>query len=63
MKKILEILDGLYQEFKRTGTVFQDARTKQILEHNYNLFFDSSKIRELFRDQIAQPIMEFIESR
>jgi len=62
VKKILEILDSLYQEFKRTGTVFQDARTKQILEHNYNLFFDSNKIRELFRDQIAHPIMEFIES-
>lgn len=63
IEKILEILDGLYQEFKRTGTVFQDARTKQILEHNYNLFFDSSKIRELFRDQIAYPIQEFMESR
>jgi hypothetical protein len=62
VKKILEILDSLYQEFKRTGTVFQDAKTKQILEHNYNLFFDSNKIRELFRDQIAHPIMEFIES-
>jgi hypothetical protein len=63
VKKILEILDSLYQEFKRTGTVFQDAKTKQILEHNYNLFFDPDKVQELFRDQIAHPIMEFIESQ
>jgi len=63
LQKITSVLENLNREFKHTGTVFQDAKTKQILEHNYNLFFDSNKIRELFRDQIAHPIMEFIESR
>ena len=63
LKMITQVVTDLYQEFQRTGTVFQDTRTKQILEHNRNLFFNQDHMREMFRKQLAEPIMEFAESQ
>jgi hypothetical protein len=62
LEKIVTVLDDLYQEFVRTGTVFQDARTQEILAHNHARFFDQTCIRALFHTQVAQPIMEFAET-
>ena len=60
--KILAILKDLYKEFKQTGAVFQDARTQEIVAHNHALFFDQTRIRDMFRDQVVFPIQEFLES-
>jgi hypothetical protein len=62
LQMITQVVTDLYREFKSTGTVFQDARTQQILEHNRNLFFNQDHMREMFRKQIAEPIIEFYES-
>jgi hypothetical protein len=63
LHKITAVVNDLYQEFTRTGTVFQDSTTQQILAHNHALFFDQARVRNMFETQIARPIMEFAESR
>jgi len=60
--RIIAVLEDLYAEFTQTGTVFQDARTQEILAHNHALFFDQARVRGMFRDQVVNPIMEFVES-
>ena len=62
LAKIAQVLEDLYEEFAQTGTVFQDAKTQEILQHNQALFFDQDRGRDLFRQQVVEPIMEFIES-
>lgn len=63
LHKIVAVINDLYQEFTRTGTVFQDSTTQEILAHNHALFFDQARVRNMFETQIARPIMEFAESR
>jgi len=58
-QKIEIILNDLYTEFKNTKTIFQDARTKEILEHNHALFFNQEKVKLLFTEQMLNPILEF----
>jgi hypothetical protein len=63
LDKILLVLEDLYEEFTHTGTVFQDARTQEILQHNQTLFFDQARVRDMFQQQVVTPIMEFVESQ
>jgi hypothetical protein len=60
--QILQALEDLYTEFTQTGVVFQDDRTKQILAHNHALFFNQKHIQDLFRQQVVDPVREFVES-
>jgi hypothetical protein len=62
LQKILELLKDLYEEFVQTGTLFQDAQTQAVLAHNHARFFDLSQIQTRFETQVAEPILEFIES-
>lgn len=63
LNHVVAVLEDLYVEFKQTGTVFQDTRTQQILAHNHELFFDQTRVHDMFRDQVVAPIMEFVESQ
>lgn len=63
LSHIMMVLEKLYNEFIQTGQVFQDSTTKQILAHNHALFFDQTRVRNMFEQQVARPIMEFVESR
>jgi hypothetical protein len=63
LNKVLVALEDLYVEFKETGTIFQDSRTKEILAHNHALFFDQTRVHELFQQQVVRPITEFVESQ
>lgn len=62
LQKIVAVLEDLYQEFTRTGTVFQDTRTQEILAHNHARFFDANEIQSRFQTQVAEPILEFLQS-
>jgi len=62
LHKIQLLLQDLYAEFSQTGAVFQDTQTKQILKHNHELFFDQARVRDLFKQQVVSPILEFVES-
>jgi hypothetical protein len=63
LQMVMDQLQLLHSEFKSTGTLFQDPRSQQILQHNQQLFFDQARVDQLFQDQIAQPIMEWAETR
>ena len=43
-------------------TIFTDSVTKQKIEHNFNLFYNTDQVMKLFREQMVYPLMEFIES-
>lgn len=43
-------------------TVFADPITQQKLEHNYNLFYNEDVVMKLFKEQMVDPLLEFIES-
>ena len=62
LQMILHVLADLYREYRSTGSVFQDTHSQALLAHNQAMFFDRARIGQLFRQQIVQPIMEFVES-
>jgi len=62
LQKISDVVQELYGEFKSSGQVFQDARTQQILAHNQARFFDQALVADMFAQQIAEPIREYVES-
>lgn len=43
-------------------TIFTDSVSKQKIEHNFNLFYNTEEVMKLFREQMVYPLMEFIES-
>jgi len=43
-------------------TIFADPLTKQKLEHNYNHFYNEEVVMKLFKEQMVDPLLEFIES-
>ncbi len=43
-------------------TVFADPITQQKLEHNYNHFYNEEIVMKLFKEQMVDPLLEFIES-
>lgn len=62
LQKIVAVLEQLYIEYKLNNSVFQDAHTKQILEHNHTLFFDQVKVNNMFTTQVLNPVLEFAHS-
>lgn len=42
--------------------LFNDNITLEKIDHNYNLFYDQKVVMELFKSQILNPLLEFIES-
>jgi hypothetical protein len=43
-------------------TIFTDPITLQKLEHNYNHFYNEEVVMKLFKEQMVDPLLEFIES-
>jgi len=43
-------------------TIFADPLTKQKLEHNYNHFYNEEVVMKLVKEQMVDPLLEFIES-
>jgi hypothetical protein len=63
LQTILTVLEDLYREFKTSGAIFQDTKTQQILTHNRELFFNQDRVGQLFKTQLAEPIIAFAESQ
>jgi len=59
LQKITAVVDDLYREFKQHKMICQDPKTKEILQHNHNLFFDMEKVSALFTQQLLNPVLEF----
>ena len=43
-------------------TIFTDDLTKQKLDHNYKHFYNEKIVMKLFREQMVDPLLEFIQS-
>jgi hypothetical protein len=59
LKKIVEVLDTLYKEFKQGKLLFGDTESLNKIQHNYNRFHDESVISNLLQTQIVDVIQEF----
>lgn len=62
LRAMADVVDTLYQEFDSQGHVLQDTRTKDIVNHNYDLFWNQEKVNTLFKQQVVDKIYEFAES-
>jgi len=57
--KIVVEVGKLYLMYKQ-GMLFRDAITQQKLMHNHNRFYDFAHVKQLFKEQIADQVMEYI---
>jgi len=57
-EKVVEQIDRCIAD----KTIFADPLTKQKLEHNYNHFYNEEVVMKLFKEQMVDPLLEFIES-
>lgn len=57
-EKIIEQIEYCIQD----KTIFSDLLTQQKLEHNYNHFYNEEIVMKLFKEQMVDPLLEFIES-
>lgn len=61
--KRLDALMSLINYIVENKEIFKDPLTQEILEHNYNLFYDQDICLQLLREELVNPLLEFIESR
>lgn len=59
LNKLVDLIDNLHKEFKTSKMLFSDTRSKEILEHNYNLFYSEVLINSIVEKEIFQPMIEF----
>lgn len=55
-------LEPLWQEFVIGHCPFSDGESLARIQHNYHRFYDAEHIARLWDQQIAQPILEFLNS-
>lgn len=60
---ITKQIDALGQQFQAGADLFRDPESLARLEHNYRLFYNRQRIEQLFYDQIAAPILDFLNSQ
>lgn len=62
LNAIGEVLQDLYRDYQQHGSVFQTPQVKEILQHNYQRFWNKSIVDQLFKQQIVDVITEYVES-
>jgi hypothetical protein len=62
LKKIAEVLDTLYKEFKPGKRLFGDMESLNKIQHNFARFHDESIINHLWQTQILDVIQEFADA-
>lgn len=58
--KICETVDSMNAEFEKNRHFLQDTRTKEIIEHNHNLFYNKEFINQLIDNEVLGPLRKFI---
>ena len=58
--KAKKIINDLYKEYKQGKPLFTDNLSKEIIEHNYNLFYSDALINSIAEKEIFKPLMEFV---
>ena len=62
LKKIVAVLDSLYQEFTQGKRLFGDTESQMKIQHNFARFYDESVINQLWQTQIVDVIQEFADA-
>ena len=60
LEKLCEVVDTLNKEFEKNPKFLHDARTKEILEHNQSLFYNTSFVDSLIESEVLTPLRNFI---
>lgn len=61
LEAITELVSLLNEDFEKYGSVLQNKQVKDIVKHNYNLFWNQQRVEQLFEQQIVNVITEFVE--
>jgi hypothetical protein len=59
LNQLIQLLDTLYQEFSSGQKLFADAESQRRLDHNHQLFYNSSLINQMWQQEIVDVIKEF----
>ena len=59
---IHNVLSQLANQFNAGQDLFADARSREIIQHNFNHFYRADIIKNLFVQQIIQPVQEFVHA-
>jgi hypothetical protein len=59
LNRLVQLLDTLYQEFKSDQQLFADVESQRRLDHNHQLFYNSSVVHQLWQQEIVDVIKEF----
>ncbi len=57
---ILTEVDRLHRIYLNGESLFADARSKDIVRHNFDRFYNQQLVRDMFISQIVNPIEEFL---
>ena len=58
----LDMIHTVVKDVIADKTIFTDSETQRILVHNKKHFYNPSIVKQLFVEQLVDPLMEFIES-
>jgi hypothetical protein len=62
LNMIIQQVDQLYTEYRQSRPLFQDTVSQQKLQHNFNHFYDQTLITNMFKQEIADTIMDFVQT-
>ena len=62
LNAIFSIVNDLTRQFTQGENIFEDNITKQKVQHNHDRFFDKSLIENKIKNEVINPILEFVES-
>jgi len=60
LQAIDALLNTLYTEFKQGKVLFDDAESRNRIQHNYHRFHNSAAVDQLWQQQIVDVIQEFV---
>lgn len=60
-RAIMNVVASLRNEYEAGRALFSDPHSLEIIEHNYNLFYDKTLIEDrIIEQEILQPILKFV---
>lgn len=62
LDRIVDLVDDLHKYFKDHNMLFKDARSLEIIEHNFRTFYNKELVDNIIMKQIVNPVLEFIET-
>lgn len=63
LEALCSTVSQLANQFDAGENLFSDAISREIIKHNFNHFYRQDILKNLFLQQILQPVMEFVYAR